>query len=50
MIASDNLVCHDSTSLSIQTLVLAGGEDFVPTLLTVSNITTSQIILVAVIM
>lgn len=34
LISSDNLVCHDSTSLCIQTLRLAGGEDFIPTLLT----------------
>lgn len=37
LITSDNLVCHDSTSMSIQTLVLLGGDTFIPTLLTVSN-------------
>ncbi|CAE1325238.1 EMC1 [Acanthosepion pharaonis] len=45
LITSDNLVCHDSTSMSIQTLVLLGGDTFIPTLLTDVSIKDSVIAL-----
>lgn len=45
LITSDNLVCHDSTSMSIQTLVLLGGDTFIPTLLTDVGIKDSVIAL-----